>query len=104
MRSFSLNCLLALATVFAAAQDFPKAEIFGGYSYGNIQVLSDHSNANGWNASVAVNLYKWFGLTSDFSGLYGASATETTTLPTPPPITETVHETAHVHTFMFGPQ
>ena len=106
MRYFSLTCVLALTATFAGAQDFPKAEICGGYSYGNIQVLSENSSANGWNASVTVNFYKWFGLTSDFSGLYGANGTETTTIPLLPPITETIQEkvTAKVHTFMFGPQ
>lgn len=106
MRSFSLNFVLALIGTFAAAQDFPKAEIFGGYSYGNIQVLSGNSSANGWNASVTVNFYKWFGLTSDFSGVYGAKGSETTTIPLLPPITETIQEkaNANVHTFMFGPQ
>src|SRR5581483_6889487 len=106
MRYFFLSCVLGLIATFAGAQVFPKAEIFGGYSYGNIQLLSDRSSANGWNASVTVNFYKWFGLTSDFSGLYGANGTETTTIPLVPPIAETIQETANakVHTFMFGPQ
>lgn len=106
MRSFFLPCVLALIGTLAGAQNFPKAEIFGGYSYGNIQVLSESSGANGWNASVTVNFYKWFGLTSDFSGLYGAKGSETTTVPLLPPISETIQEQANakVHTFMFGPQ
>ncbi|HZQ18112.1 MAG TPA: hypothetical protein VFA90_05275 [Terriglobales bacterium] len=81
MRYFFLSCVLGLIATFAGAQVFPKAEIFGGYSYGNIQLLSDRSSANGWHASATVNFYKWFGLTSDFGGLYGANGTETTTAP-----------------------
>lgn len=39
----------------------PKAEVFGGYSYGG-------SGTHGWNASVAGNVNSWFGLVADFNG------------------------------------
>jgi|SRR5579884_233974 len=105
MRFFCWLCVLAVIATFAPAQDFPKAEIFGGYSYGSIQVLSNHRNVNGWNGAVTVNINRWFGLTSDFSGLYGGSATESTVFNIPPaPITVTTREMNNLHTFMFGPQ
>jgi opacity protein-like surface antigen len=51
----------------AAAQDYPKAEVFTGYSY----VRGDlDANLNGWNASVAGNANKWFGVVADFGGNY----------------------------------
>lgn len=85
-------------------QEEPKVEVFGGYSYANIQLLSDRSGFNGWNASATVNLNRWFGLTIDFSGAYGSSARET--IPLPPIIsgTETIQLKEKVHTFLFGPQ
>src|SRR5205823_183773 len=97
--------LLPAIAISAFSQDFPKAEIFGGYSYANYQVLSQRSGLDGWNASATVNIYKWFGLTADFGGLYGGSATESNTLHfAGPAVTQTVHETLDSHTFMFGPQ
>lgn len=60
------SLLLALPLV-ALAQDQPKVEIFGGYSYLN---PNDDDDLHGWNASVTGNLNKWFGLKADFSGYY----------------------------------
>lgn len=49
------------------AEDAPKAEFFGGYSY----VHADGGfNLSGWNLSVAGNVNKWFGVVADFSGRY----------------------------------
>jgi len=43
-------------------------ELFGGYSFlGNSGTSYEHTNVNGWNASVAAN-YKAWGLVADFSG------------------------------------
>jgi hypothetical protein len=64
-------------------------------------VLSGRANANGWNASATVNLYKWFGLTSDFSGLYGLKGSETIPLGSGT-VTEQISE--NFHSFLFGPQ
>lgn len=100
MRASMIAGILFLS-VAAAGQDFPRAEIFGGYSYGKFDVLNNRSSLNGWNASATVNLYRWFGLTTDFGGLYGGSATETIVLPT---LTEIIHVTERSHTFLFGPQ
>jgi opacity protein-like surface antigen len=62
----SLSLLLPLA---ARAQDAPRAEIFGGYSYLRTDDRLD-LDLHGWNASVAGNFNKWFGLKADFSGHY----------------------------------
>jgi len=64
-----LVCLLGLiflVSLTAAAQDGPKAELFGGYSY----IRSGGTNFHGWNASAAGNLNHWFGIVGDFSGHY----------------------------------
>jgi opacity protein-like surface antigen len=54
-----------------AAENTPKAEAFGGYSYFR---ASDPTtiNLNGWNASITGNLTSWFGVVGDFSGHYGS--------------------------------
>jgi len=90
-------------TGVAAGQSVPRAEIFGGYSYGNFAELSSRSNFSGWNGSVEVNVYRWFGLVTDLGGLYGGHATAS--LP-PFPGGGSVTETSHLkfHTFLFGPQ
>ncbi|MGA9502787.1 MAG: PDZ domain-containing protein [Terriglobales bacterium] len=91
---------LMLLTSSAFAQNFPRAEVFGGYSLlhidtqgvtgstldalcnnafgtgtcppGSFQV---HTNFNGWNGAVQANLNRWVGITGDFSGHYGTPVT-----------------------------
>lgn len=99
-----LLCMAGLALVLpiaAAAQDTPKVEIFGGYSYlrvthdislGNIvptdaipvgqlapqqvapaaTVPFQTLNLNGWNAAFQYNVNSWLGLVADFTGYYGS--------------------------------
>ena len=62
----TVTVLLVLASLSAAAQDFPKAEIFGGYQLTRL----DGTTLNGWNAALTGNLNHWFGVTADFSGAY----------------------------------
>ena len=50
----------------ALAQDFPRGELFGGYSYNR----SDGANFNGWGASITENVNPTFGIKGDFSGHY----------------------------------
>lgn len=101
MRPFRVGVLLCVCSTAVFAQDFPKAEIFGGYSYASMPLLNGRNNANGWNASATVNLYKWFGLTSDFNGLYGLKASQTLQLGSGT-VTEQISE--NFHSFLFGPQ
>jgi opacity protein-like surface antigen len=84
-------CLLFISAIAVAADDAPKAEVFGGYSYLRCDMGgSDVScNLNGWNTSVAFNAPKYFGIVADFGGTYG-----------------TVEDTVDmkVHSFLFGPK
>jgi len=98
MRALSLLAGLLCVTVVAAAQDVPRAEIFAGYSYGNFNVLTNRSSLNGWNATATINIYHWFGLTTDFGGLYGGSGSVTFA----GGVSETQKEKLHM--FSFGPQ
>jgi opacity protein-like surface antigen len=109
-RLFLLVGFSMFLNITARAQDFPKAEMFGGYSYGNFgPVISGagRTNLNGWNASLGVNMNRWFGLVSDFSGHYGSS---NGFIPFPPiPCTPTAcgfsfSENDKYHSFLFGPQ
>jgi hypothetical protein len=67
---FLLFSLLSLFSVSAAAQDFPKAELFGGYQF----TRQNSTNLNGWDANFTGNYNRWFGLTGDFSGAYSSRA------------------------------
>ncbi len=72
MRKLLLLAILLLALpVLAQAQDSPKTEIFGGYSYLRADDDDDGIDLHGWNASFNQNILKWFGIKADFSGHYG---------------------------------
>jgi hypothetical protein len=62
-----LSLLLPLP---ALAQEYPRVEVFGGYSY--FRANPEGYNLNGWNASIAGNISNWFGIVGDVSGHYGA--------------------------------
>ena len=74
----------------AAAQDVPKVEVFGGYTYQRIDrgATLGGSNLNGWNAALTGNVNSWFGVTADFSGHYGAPG----------------GPSQNRHAFLFGPK
>jgi len=88
---FVAVCLLFISAIAAAADDAPKVEVFGGYSYFHcdMQDPSVSCNLNGWNASVAYNASNYLGIVADFGGAYG-----------------TVEDVLDVksHSFLFGPK
>jgi opacity protein-like surface antigen len=59
-------------TMSAAAQDAPKAEVFGGYSYlrANPGLGAPGFNLNGGSGSVAANITPMVGIVGDFGGYY----------------------------------
>ena len=57
---------LALPSVQAIAQEFPKYEFGGGFSY---YTVGHGSEWYGWNTWGAKNLNRWFGLAYDIAGL-----------------------------------
>jgi hypothetical protein len=132
MRHF-LGGVLAVCSLAVFAQDAPKAEIFAGFSYANYELLpatGSFSNSSetisgsssgrlgliGWNASVAVNMNRWFSFATDVSGYYSGSSASTTTTQTifntcgpvscpPQTITNTnVASSPKIYNFLFGPQ
>jgi hypothetical protein len=84
--------LVAMCAAPVFAQDYPKAEVFGGYQFTHVEIplgqgVSLSENFNGWNASATANVNKWFGVTGDFSGSYKSIG----------------GETLSAHTYTFGP-
>lgn len=68
MRRFLLiGCFIGLCAMSAAAADYPKAELFGGYQYTH---LEGGVNANGWNFAVTGNFSDSFGITADLASAY----------------------------------
>jgi len=67
------------STPSAKAQDAPKWEIFGGYTYmcSNIIVSGTPFNLNGGSGSVAFNLTNWFGLVGDIGVTHQGALTGT---------------------------
>ena len=63
---------------FVRAQDVPRGEIFGGYSYLNVDYQSGvassspipRQSANGWDVSPSFNINRWFAVEGDVAGHY----------------------------------
>src|SRR5215471_2386302 len=62
--------LFLLLTIPAAAQDFPKAEVFGGYSYFHANILGTGFNFHGGSGSIAFNLNHWLAIVGDVGGYH----------------------------------
>ena len=65
---FVVVSVLLLLAVPASAQDYPKVEIFGGFSYANVDDTIDNEREQflGFQASFAGNLNESFGIVGDF--------------------------------------
>jgi hypothetical protein len=77
MRKFALVVGAVLGLCGSAfGQDVPRAEVFGGYSYLNIDTngLSSRQSANGWEAAISGNFNNWFGVEGDVAGYYKTTA------------------------------
>jgi len=73
-----LFLLLVLGTAWpAAAQDTPRVQVFGGYSYTRFDSpsfgFSSPSGLNGYNFAPAFNLIRNFGVVAEVSGQYGSN-------------------------------
>jgi len=92
-KTILLSVCLALFCTVAVAQDAPKVEVFAGYSYfrtlnlTDIEPAPDNISLNGWNVALTGYVHKNFGLTADFSGVYGSPW----------------YPAVHTHSYLFGP-
>jgi len=85
-----LLALIMFAVAPLLAQDeFPRAQVFGGYSYMSLDTsgLTSRQNFNGWNGQASLNVNRWLGFTGDFGGYYGNISRVST----------------HDYSYMFGP-
>jgi len=78
MTATVLLWLLTLGAAWpAAAQDMPRVQVFGGYSYTRFDSpsfgFSNPSGLNGWNFSPAFNLIRGFGVAAEVSKQYGSN-------------------------------
>jgi opacity protein-like surface antigen len=76
--------LLALP-ILASAQELPRTEIFGGYSYMRLDADNQtDQDLNGFNTSFTYNFNSFLGATAEFSAFFGttqvASGTTLTTV------------------------
>lgn len=68
---WTVGLLLFLSTA-VCAQDTPRVEIFGGFSYASIKIDESRINTTGLHAMLAVNSsHGWLEFVADFSGHYG---------------------------------
>ncbi len=68
-KTIFLGGLVLLFTVSASAQDYPKGEIFGGFSVANVQ-NGGVEQFYGFETSVTGNFNRNFGITGDFAGQF----------------------------------
>ncbi len=93
MKRLALLCgAMLLFAGLASAQDSPKVEVFGGYSYLRANEGGQGFNFNGGSGSLAYNLTPWLGVVGDFGGYHwGGSGLFQ-------------GEDATVETYLFGPK
>lgn len=78
--TMAMAALVALLIGFwslpASAQDTPRLQVFGGYSYTRFDSPSfgfaNYSNLNGYNFSPAYNIISGFGVVAELSGQYNS--------------------------------
>ena len=78
---FVLLLLSAITTAssLSAGQEAPRWEVFGGYSYRNLESttlgFANRSSMNGWDAEGAFNITTEWSLVADVGGQYGSQLT-----------------------------
>jgi len=92
-----------LFPLFASPAKAQRVELFGGYSYAQINPggfetqnasgTGTHFSLSGWEVSGAVNANRWIGLVADFAGYPGTKAVDVLTA-----------EHLRYYTYMAGPQ
>jgi len=124
VRGSSILVSVVFLSLFASGQEFPKGEVFGGYSYLHVDTqgittaslnnqcnisfggtcpftFQVHPGVNGWNVAPQVNLNRWVGIKAQIAGQYGniASIKFNSVLP----ITPFSIPDQHIYDFLFGP-
>lgn len=93
MKRLALLCgAMLLFAGLASAQDSPKIEAFGGYSYLRANADGVGYNFNGGSGSLAYNLTPWLGVVGDFGGYHWSGSGDF------------AGEDSTVVTYLFGPK
>lgn len=90
---------LLLLAMPSLAQEFKRAEIFGGYQYTHVD---PNVNGNGWNAALTGYATRWLGVTGDFSGSYKSGSSLHTYMVGPTLALRTPRATPFVHALFGG--
>jgi hypothetical protein len=92
--------LVIFCAFVAVAQDAPKAEVFGGYQFFSLDTKNfgglDRQTFQGWDADVAANLNKNFGIVGDISGAYKSESASSGGV--------SAEAKLRLYNFLFGPR
>ena len=81
----TLVLFLAAMGALASAQIPTKGNVFFGYAYNHVEVVSNNGiNTNGWDAQLEGNFLPWIGIVGDIGATYGSHVGE--------------------HNYLFGPR
>ncbi len=114
MKPFSALCFLFFLTLPTLAQDYPRAELFTGYTYlrtGQATIdltqvgLAGTASRNrgdheGFNIALTGNFHPNIGIVADFGGYYGRITYSVNS----PLLTDSMNIRSRYYTFLFGPQ
>jgi hypothetical protein len=97
-KHFAVFACLLLFAIHLAAQDVPKAEVYGGYTFMRFNASSPTNafTTNGAQGSVQYNFNKWIGLVGELGGVHNGSLTIAGS--------PTLHPDQTAFTYMFGPR
>ena len=94
MNRLALLCgALLIFAGAASAQDYPKFEAFGGYSYLHVNEFNTGYNFNGGSGSLAYNFTPMLGVVADFGGYHWSG-----------PFEDEGNLTINVVSYLFGPR
>lgn len=93
MRKTFVILVLFVLPLAVVAQEAPKAEAFGGYSY----LRNNGRGLNGWEGQITGDLNQYLGITADFTGNYHSQSISI------PGIGISAGAHSHLYNFLFGP-
>ncbi|MBO0723924.1 MAG: outer membrane beta-barrel protein, partial [Blastocatellia bacterium] len=104
MKYFLLSLILLFVSLAAQAQEPPRVEVFGGYSYLRGDLGDVSPNTNGVLGSVTYNFDRVLGVKAEFGGQTGSLNVSAPVNNAPPGTTTQFDVRPSYFTFLFGPQ
>ena len=97
--------ILFLALPLQRQDNYPKFEVFGGYSFSRYSVNSNGNNLNARAANFFASDTRYLGWTVDVSGVYGSEPYHPFVLVLPPvPPSQKLRQNLNVYHFLGGPR